>query len=80
MNLTLTETGGNVTGSGTLAGPGGTVSVTVTGTHSHPSVSLTLSLTGFNPAVFTGSFTNDNTIPGALNGSGFVNFGITITR
>jgi hypothetical protein len=80
LNSTGTGTGGAVTGTGTISGAGTPLAITVTGTHSHPNVSLNANAPGFEPMNFQGTFTNDNTINGTLNGSGFDNFALTLQR
>nr|PZN90624.1 MAG: hypothetical protein DIU52_07500 [bacterium] len=81
ITLTLAEqAGGTITGAGSIQGTAGAASVTVTGTHVHPSISLTLRSTGFEDANYTGQFVNRNTISGHLNGSGFNNVTLTLTR
>lgn len=79
--VTLNESKGTISGSGNLTGPGGAVAITVTGTHTGASVSLTLAITGFQPANFTGTVAADGLrMNGTLNGSGFQNFVLTLTR
>lgn len=82
VTLTLTEaTGGSVSGSGNVSGSSGAAAVTVTGTHTGASVSLTLSAQGFQPTNFTGTVQSDGlSMIGTLNGSGFQNAGLTLTR
>lgn len=79
LSVVLAETGGTVSGSGTLAGTT-SLAVTVAGTHAHPTLSLTFAAPGFQPSVFIGSYTASNTVSGTINGSGFVNFPMTLTR
>jgi hypothetical protein len=79
--LTLSESKGTISGSGNLSGTGGAVAVTVTGTHTGANVSLILAITGFQPANFTGAVAaNGLSMSGTLNGSGFQNFVVTLTR
>jgi hypothetical protein len=60
---------------GEVFGPG-----TVNGTNTYPNVSLTLSIPGYQVMTFTGSFSDDNTVSGVLNGSGFVDEPLTLVR
>jgi hypothetical protein len=79
LALTLNETGGTVTGTGTLTVPGDALSLTVTGNYAAPNVSLQMSAQGFEPMTLGGTV-GDETIAGTLNGSGFVNIAVTLTR
>jgi hypothetical protein len=79
LALTLNGAAGNVTGSGTLTVPGDAISLTVTGNHAHPDISLQLSSPGFEPMNLGGTM-SDTQIQGVLNGSGFVNIAVTLTR
>jgi hypothetical protein len=72
FNFTFEQNGTSVTGTGNVSGAGGTLAVTASGTHSHPNVNFTIAADGFNAATFAGAFTDDRTIDGLLNGSGFV--------
>lgn len=78
-NLTLTQSGSNITGSGSLSGPGGTEAVTVTGSFAKPNVSLTLTAAGFSPINYSAEL-NKNRLVGEMNGSGFSNLAVTLTR
>jgi hypothetical protein len=79
--LTLIESKGTISGSGNLSGTGGAAAITVTGTHTGANVSLTLSIAGFQPANFTGAVeVGGLRMNGTLNGSGFQNFVLTLTR
>lgn len=81
LTATITESAsGSLSGSGNFNGPEGAVAVTITGTHTHPSISFTMTSTGFTDVNYAGSFTGNNTIQGTLNGSGFVNFALTLLR
>lgn len=86
-DLNLTETGGNVTGNGTIVAPNPanvlqslTIPVTVTGTHAHPNVTLTARATGQPDATFTGAFQDANTVTGSLSLPGFPTVSLTLTR
>ena len=82
ITLTLQETNTNVTGSGDIADATGVqyYTCTVSGTHGHPAITLTLNSAGFAPISLTGSFTNTSTIEATLNGGGWVNTPVTLTR
>jgi hypothetical protein len=79
LQLTLVETSGTVTGSGSLSGVSGAVALTVTGNYTEPNVSLGLHAQGFEDINITGSVTTTK-ITGSANGSGFQNGVVDLTR
>lgn len=79
MQLTLVETSGVVTGSGSLSSSSDAVSVTVAGSYTQPNVSLVLSSPGFSDITVAGTVTPTK-ITGSANGSGFVNGVVDLTR
>nr|BCX01925.1 MAG: hypothetical protein KatS3mg041_1971 [Bacteroidota bacterium] len=81
IDVTLVETKGTITGSGSIQAPGVSISVSVTGTYSFPNVSMTFRSTGYEDFTFSGTLSADgNTLSGSLNGSGFNNVAITLRR
>lgn len=85
IDVTITESGGNLSGSGTLKiadgrAYAGTHAGTVSGSHAHPHVSLTLVGSGFPGINFTGKISDTNTIGGSVNGAGFSNLPFTFKR
>jgi len=80
LNLVLTQSAGQITGTGQISGGGTTVALTATGTFANPAVSLDLEATGFSGSNYTGTLTSPTAITGALNGSGFVNERIILTK
>ncbi|HWB43720.1 MAG TPA: hypothetical protein VG500_20835 [Gemmatimonadales bacterium] len=79
LSLTLNEAGGTVTGTGTLSVTGDAVALTVTGNYAQPNVSLQMTSPGFEPLNLSGEVSEEE-IDGTLNGSGFVNIAVTLTR
>ncbi len=79
ISLTLAETAGTVTGSGNLATSATAIAVTVTGTYAEPHVSLTLAAPGFNNTNLSATV-GETSMSGTLNGSGYVNAALTLTR
>lgn len=79
-SLQLSQSGDTVTGNGTASYADQVDTITINGTNTYPNVSLTLTTPGFAPYVFTGSFSDDNTVSGVLNGSGFVDEPLTLVR
>jgi hypothetical protein len=79
MNLSLSQTGQSVTGNGSMSSSGGAVAVSVSGHFANPSFSLTLSAPGYEDSNFSGTLSG-NSITGILNGSGFNQVGMTLTR
>lgn len=78
LQLTLQETNGQVTGSGSI-GFDQAVAVTAQGTYSPPAVSLTLSAPGYSNINLTGTVAQTQ-ITGQMNGSGFTATSVTLTR
>jgi hypothetical protein len=79
LALTLNDAGGNVSGTGTLSVSGDALALTVTGNYAPPNVSLQMMSPGFEPMNLSGTVSEDE-IDGVLNGSGFVNIAVTLTR
>ena len=80
INATLSQTGTSVSGNGTMAASGISLACTFSGTNVYPNISLTISVLGFQDSNYTGTFSNDNTHSGKLNGSGFVDVNLTFVR
>jgi hypothetical protein len=80
FTFTLTENNGAISGMGQQQWASGTLAHTITGTHVHPNVTMTFKATGYQDTNFQGSFTNDNTVAGKLNGSGWVDQAISLLR
>lgn len=75
------DANGQVSGTGSDEFTGGTSEITVTGLYSYPIVSLVIASEGYNDINFSGEISADGTrIIGQLNGSGFNNAAITLTR
>ena len=80
LSLTLTEdAGGTVSGSGTIAATT-SLTLSVQGSHTHPNVLMTMSNPCCDPVIYQGTMQGNNTINGEMNGSGFVNFTLNLTR
>lgn len=81
VTLTLTESGGTVTGSGSIVEGANTFPVTVSGTFNAPNVNLNLTSAQLQgPVQLTGTVADDgSSINGMMNGSGLTNFPITLT-
>lgn len=80
ISMVLSQTGTSVTGTGQLVGTGGSFALTVAGTYVKPAVALTLSATGFSSINFASSAVSQTAMPGTLNGSGYSNDALTLTR
>ncbi len=84
FNMTLAEDSTeHISGSGLatgLNGSGGSLTYSVSGVRSGSSVSLELNATGLTSPAYTGRLTDDNTIEGQLNGSGFNGVALTLRR
>ena len=81
VSMQLTESGTEVSGTGVFTDASGAAQISVSGTYHQPAVSLTLQFpnTNFNPVFLSGTASAD-VITGALNGSGYNNFAITLAR
>jgi hypothetical protein len=80
FQLTLTQAGTDVTGTGSVRAGATTFPLTAAGTVSNStSFSLTLSSSGFSPLNFAGTF-GRATMTGTVNGSGFTNAAVTLTK
>jgi hypothetical protein len=83
MRVTLTESSGLVTGSGTMVTSSETFTLSVTGTSNNGSFELTVAEAAHDPFTFTGSVVTTGTQPtltGVGNGSGLSNTAITLTK
>lgn len=81
VSLGLTQSDTVVTGTGLMAGNTGIVQLDVTGSFHAPNFTLTLSAPQFPDVVYTGQLSS--TTPqmiGQLNGSGFTQTALTVTR
>lgn len=80
LNAQLVENSGVVNGNGTLnfQNP---IAVNITGTYNFPSVSMTIRSNGFEDLNYSATLGADGrTLSGTMSGSGFDNFGLTLTR
>ena len=81
FDATFNNSGGEVSGNGTLDLAGESYSTEVSGTYSYPNVSLTLSTDEFSDLNFSGDMSEDGQrIDGQFNGSGLSDVDITLTR
>jgi hypothetical protein len=81
MDLDVTENmAGQVQGTGQLSGFASGIVVAASGSHSGTGFTVTLSHTGYQSATYSGAELADALLAGSLNGSGFVNFAITLYR
>jgi hypothetical protein len=80
LTATLDQAGSQVTGNGNFASTTASFAVTIVGTYVHPNVALTMSSPGFEDVNFSGAFTDNDSIAGTLNGSGFNGFAITLNK
>jgi hypothetical protein len=81
VSMQLTESGTGVSGTGVFTDASGASQVSIEGTYQQGAVNLTLQFpnTNFNPVFLSGTASAD-VITGALNGSGYNNFAITLAR
>ncbi len=80
LNLTQSPTGA-VTGSALVAGTSGITDAKVDGTFAFPSLVLTITTESFEPVIYSGTMSQSEArIDGKLNGSGFTNLQVNITK
>jgi hypothetical protein len=80
LRLQLTQSGTDVTGSGSATAGTTSIPLTIAGTVSNgTSFALTASSSGFSAMNFSGTF-GKSTMTGTVNGSGFTNSAVTLTR
>ncbi len=82
VNIRMTFAAGSeaVVGNGSFNGPGLVLPLTINGTRLGVDLNLTLSSPGFEATVFTGTIHSATSITGQLNGSGFVNAPVSLTK
>jgi hypothetical protein len=83
LNLTLSEgADGAVAGSGNLAGDGGgnLALIVRQGTHVDPNLTLILGATGYEDMNFAARLSSTTQMTGTLNGSGFDNYNLNLTK
>ncbi len=82
VNIRMTFAAGSeaVVGNGSFTGPGLVLPLTINGTRLGVDLNLTLSSPGFEPTIFTGTIISATSISGQLNGSGFVNTPVSMTK
>ena len=81
LDATFNDSGGEVSGNGTLDLAGESYSTEVSGTYSYPNVSLTFATGEFAILNFSGDMSEDGQrIDGQLNGSEISDVDITLTR
>ena len=79
--LNLSQGGTSVVGTGTLSGSSTTTrSLTVSGDFGSPRLTATLSSAVGQPISLIGTISGESTLVGSLNGAGFINAAITMTR
>lgn len=80
--ISASEREGAVTGAGRFVGSPqqGTVAFSVSGVHLHPDVALTLRPSGFADVNFSGTFDGVDRVSGRLDGAGFTDDSLTLTR
>jgi hypothetical protein len=79
INLSLSQSGTSVTGNGSMSSSGGAIALTTTGTFTNPNFSLTLRAQGYEDVNFSGTVSG-NSMTGVMNGSGFNQVGMTLSR
>jgi hypothetical protein len=81
LRLAETSTGTAVGGIGSISAVPNFLSLRVTSSsYTHPDLYMVLSSTGYEPLNFSGRRMSDNVIKGKVNGSGYRDVSVTLTR
>jgi hypothetical protein len=80
LTMTLSETGGVISGTGNIIFGGvQSLPLTYTGTYNAPNITITATPAGFQPFTIT-AVVSLTSMVGTINGSGFVNEPLTLTK
>lgn len=79
VDLTIARQGAEISGAGNFLFLDGSTAITVSGTWVPPNISLVLSSAGFQDTHLGGTL-QAGVIDGLLNGSGFSNVGVVLSR
>lgn len=77
--VTMSESGNVINGSGKFV-TRDTLIITISGSKTYPDITLQIAAAGYQPSLFRGKFSDDNTVTGKFNGSGFSNFDMIFRR
>lgn len=85
IDANLSQNGSSVSGDGVITmvafGVGVPFNCSIEGSNSYPNITLKFQPSGqIEPMIFTGSFANDDSLSGKLNGSGATNWEMTFVR
>lgn len=80
VEITASESRGEVMGAGKFSGGQQPVAFTVTGVHLHPDVVLIIRASGFADVNFSGAFDGEDRVSGRMDGAGFNNTTLTLGR
>ena len=75
--IDLVQNGTSITGTGIMQG---TIACTVSGSNNYPSVDLKFFVNNVQHTVFSGSFSDDNTVSGKYTNSGFSSYDLKFVR
>lgn len=79
LNMTLSQTGQSVSGSGSVGVDSATYGVSISGSLLDTTVALTLTAGGYQPVAYA-AVLSGNTMAGSMSGSGFPGSSMTVTR
>lgn len=79
LEWTLSDSRGDIHGTGTLTTATASVPLTIEGSYSPPNLSLRIQPDGFENITFAGTV-NERTIKGRLTGAGLINRTVTLDR
>ncbi|HEY6952289.1 MAG TPA: hypothetical protein VI758_07765 [Bacteroidota bacterium] len=80
LNISLKQVKAKITGTGVISVGTLWSNVTISGTNAFPNLGFTLYITGYQPIGVSGVYDAKSTINAYLNGSGFTNFPMVLTK
>lgn len=80
VSFVINEAGGTLTGTGNFEGPAGTLATQASGMRTGAHVTMTFTPQGFAPIYYNGTIASATAITGRLNGSGFMNMAVNLTK
>ncbi|HMJ58844.1 MAG TPA: hypothetical protein VK467_06890 [Gemmatimonadales bacterium] len=80
ITMTLTQSGGTISGTGFIYNGQAATTLTLTGTHASPYVNMHFAPANYVAWDFSGRLASGDSLAGVFNGSGFTNFGVVFVR
>lgn len=80
ITMTLTQSGGTISGTGFIYNGQAATTLSLTGTHASPYVNMHFAPVNYVAWDFSGRLASADSLAGVFNGSGFTNFGVVFVR